>query len=213
MTSSRVAERESLQDAEKLTTKARLGAITRELHEALRSLGAAPALQQVIREIPDTRSRLAYVGEMTEKAAHRVLNLVDEAMPKLDAHGRQAQAFVELIGKETQYLALDPTEALRVFGKCATFAQDSVDFAAHQKQILSDIMLTQDFQDISGQVIKKVIDMITRTESQLVQLLLDDAGDEVEHFAAEATSLQGPQTPDNALQQDDVDELLASMGF
>ncbi len=205
-------ERESLQATEKATTKAKLGAITRELHDALRALGAAPELQRVIREIPDTRSRLSYVGEMTEKAAHRVLNLVDEAMPKLTEHGQQASLFADLITQETLSPKLDAEGMVRLVSQCGSFARESVDFAAQQKQILSDIMMSQDFQDLSGQVIKKVIDMITRTESQLVQLLIDDGDVEVIDQPIES-ALQGPQTPENALAQDDVDDLLASMGF
>jgi chemotaxis protein CheZ len=73
-------------------------------------------------------------------------------------------------------------------------------------------MLTQDFQDLSGQVIKKVIDMITRTEQQLVHLLIDDGDLEVVDPIDQA-ALQGPQTPEKALAQDDVDDLLASLDF
>ena len=215
MNSATLTERASL-PAEAATcpkdTKARLGAITRELHDALRALGAAPELQRVIREIPDTRSRLSHVGEMTEKAAHRVLNLVDEAVPRLDLHATNAREVAALLGKPADWPALEAAGALPVFRRCAAFAQDSVSFAAQQRQILSDIMLTQDFQDLSGQVIRKVIDMITRTESQLVQLLIDDGELEIVDPSASG-SLQGPQTPDNALAQDDVDDLLASMGF
>jgi chemotaxis protein CheZ len=212
MKSATMAERDSLQAADKASTKAKLGAITRELHDALRALGAAPELQRVIREIPDTRSRLAYVGEMTEKAAHRVLNLVDEAMPKLALHSQQACLFADRIEQKAALQSLDADEAIGLMKQSGAFARESVDFAAQQKRILSDIMLTQDFQDLSGQVIKKVIDMITRTESQLVQLLIDEGDLKIADPPADE-SLQGPQTPDNALAQDDVDDLLASMGF
>ena len=86
-------------------------------------------------------------------------------------------------------------------------------------------MMAQDFQDLSGQVIKKVIDIITRTEMQLVHLLLDSAPESgaavvvapapVQGLKADVDThvLEGPQTADNALQQSDVDDLLASLGF
>ena len=212
MNSATMSEREALHAVQRATTKSQLGAITRELHDAMRALGAAPELQRVIREIPDARSRLSYVAEMTEKAAHRVLNLVDEAMPTLTAHGQQASLFADMIDQQTHATGHDADGMLRLASLCGTFARESVDFAARQKQILSDIMMTQDFQDLSGQVIKKVIDMITRTESQLVQLLIDDGEVEAIDPPVDA-SLQGPQTPENALAQNDVDDLLASMGF
>jgi chemotaxis protein CheZ len=212
MNSATLPERESLHADEKAATKAKLGAITRELHDALRALGAAPELQRVVREIPDTRSRLSHVGEMTEKAAHRVLNLVDEAMPKVTELRQQASLVTLLINQQTLAPDLDSGGMASLMAQCGTFAQNSFDFATQQQQTLSDIMLTQDFQDLSGQVIKKVIDMITRTEDQLVQLLIDHGDVEVPELAAE-TPLLGPQTPENALAQDDVDDLLASMGF
>jgi len=212
MTSSTTAEADSLLAAGRAGTKARLGAITRELHDALRELGAEPELQRVVREMPDARSRLSYVGEMTEKAAHRVLNLVDQAMPALDAHGLQARQVVEAFDREAALLQSLPQDARQLLTECGHFALGSIAFAAQQKQTLSDIMLTQDFQDLSGQVIKKVIDMITRTEGQLVQLLIDEGDGEVAGQPVEAT-LEGPQTPDVALGQGDVDDLLASMGF
>jgi chemotaxis protein CheZ len=78
-------------------------------------------------------------------------------------------------------------------------------------------MMAQDFQDLSGQVIKKVIDIINRTELQLVQLLVDSAPNqspkEAAEFTGETHQLQGPQAADAALAQGDVDDLLASLGF
>jgi chemotaxis protein CheZ len=84
-------------------------------------------------------------------------------------------------------------------------------------------MMAQDFQDLSGQVIKKVIDIITRTELQLVQLLIDSSPEpqavtaaaplEPEPITVDNHVLEGPQTAENALKQDDVDDLLASLGF
>ena len=211
MNSATQAERESRLVADAAATKAKLGAVTRELHDALRALGAAPELQRVIREIPDARSRLSYVAEMTDKAAHRVLNLVDEAMPRLTAHAQQASVFAQHLACEAA-ASPDAGGAARLIARSGTFAADSATLAEQQRQILSDIMLTQDFQDLSGQVIKKVIDMITRTEQQLVHLLIDDGDLEVVDPIDQA-ALQGPQTPEKALAQDDVDDLLASLDF
>jgi chemotaxis protein CheZ len=84
-------------------------------------------------------------------------------------------------------------------------------FAETQRSALTDIMMAQDFQDLSGQVIGKVIDIISRTEQQLVDLLVHSAPQEVQPEVS--AELAGPQVPDKALQQDDVDDLLASLGF
>jgi len=200
---------------------ARLGSITREMHEALTVLGGNQ-LHAIVEEIPNARDRLAYVGKMTEDAANKVLNLVDEAKPKCDDLSNRG---VELAQNLTKFAAADDMSVERAKGlmlACGKFADSTAKFASEQSSVLSDIMMAQDFQDLSGQVIKKVIDIITRTEMQLVQLLLDSSPEPT----AAATSadsnvektvdnhvLEGPQTAENALKQDDVDDLLASLGF
>lgn len=192
----------------------RLGSITRELHEALRSLDAAPELQRVIQEIPDARERLTYVGAMTEGAAHRVLGLVETAKPDCIAQKQQASQLAELLERNAKDDSSNTQHAMRMLTVAGGYARRTAAFAERQEQVLSDIMMAQDFQDLSGQVIKKVVDMITRTERQLVQLLLDYPDEAASCLvASNEPSLQGPQTPDKALQQDDVDDLLASMGF
>ena len=90
------------------------------------------------------------------------------------------------------------------------FAERSVEVASLQQDALNDIMMAQDFQDLSGQVINKVIKIISRTEKQLLELLVSTTPPpKVETPAV----LEGPQTPDKAMKQDDVDDLLASLGF
>ena len=203
---------------------AQLGAITREMHEALTVLGGNQ-LHAIMGEIPDARDRLAYVGKMTEDAANKVLTLVETAKPECDDLAKRG---VELAHSLTRMAASEDLSVERAKGLllvCGKFADRSAKFAEGQASALSDIMMAQDFQELSGQVIKKVIDIITRTEMQLVHLLIDSAPESVAAAAAaagktplEAVSvdehrLEGPQTADNALQQNDVDDLLASLGF
>jgi chemotaxis protein CheZ len=191
---------------------ARLGLITRQLHQAMAELGYDAHLHRIAREIPDARERLTYVGKMTEDAAHKVLGLVDDARPaclSLRDEGRAHQAA----------LAALPTDGLA--GPVAARLTAARDFAARaeavatrQAEVLGEIMLAQDFQDLSGQVIKKAIDIISRTETQLLQLLSQSAPQHLAVAAAAANEqLQGPQTPEKALKQDDVDDLLSSLGF
>jgi chemotaxis protein CheZ len=198
---------------------ARLGAITREMHEALTVLGGNQ-LHSIVQEIPNARDRLAYVGKMTEDAANKVLTLVEKAKPECD---ELAARGVELAQSLSRMAAAEDMNLERARGLmlvCGKFAQRSAKFADGQASVLSDIMMAQDFQDLSGQVIKKVIDIITRTELQLVQLLVDSSPEMAEAEKAQGAhpdhstqNLQGPQTPDSALKQDDVDDLLASLGF
>lgn len=172
-----------------------LGGIVRQLHDALRTLGYDQVLQEVAHEIPDARERLAYVGQMTERAANTVLTLVDAAKPGCHDLAEEGQAL----------LAEEATDAAAL----RHYIRRSIDNAQAQQDVLNDIMMAQDFQDLSGQVINKVIGIITRTEQQLVELLVNT----VEAPQKDSAELAGPQVPDKALKQDDVDDLLASLGF
>ena len=198
----------------------RLGAITREMHEALTVLGNNN-LQKIVHEIPNARDRLAYVGKMTEDAANKVLGLVEHAKPDCDdLHTRGAQLNESLVRMAANPdMKIEMARGLML--TCGKFAQSTANFAQQQSSVLSDIMMAQDFQDLSGQVIQKVIDIITRTELQLVQLLVDSSPDHAEPAApaeqvpatVDTHVLTGPQTADKAMQQTDVDDLLASLGF
>lgn len=192
-----------------------LGQITRQLHQAIVDLGVDVQLQQIAHEIPDARDRLSYVGQMTEQAAHQVLGLVEAARPgcaHLQEHAQgRLRDLDRLIGDEKA----GPAQLRDGLCQARTLVAAAGEQAALQGRTLDDIMLAQSFQDLSGQVIKKVIDVISRTETQLLQLLHESAPEHVVAAvsASNAAALQGPMTPDKALKQDDVDDLLASMGF
>ena len=199
---------------------ARLGAITREMHEALTLLGSNH-LHDIVEEIPHARDRLAYVGQMTEAAADKVLTLVETAKPACDdLSGRAVELSASLARfARSEELTLQKARGLLVV--CSKFVERTGGFSKGQAEVLSDIMMAQDFQDLSGQVIKKVIDIINRTEMQLVHLLVDSSPQaaaveetsQVEPATVDTHKLDGPQTSENALKQTDVDDLLASLGF
>lgn len=196
---------------------ARLGAITREMHEAFSVLGGSNELHDVVEEFPNARERLAHVGKMTENAANTVLNLVDAAKPECDDLVKRGDELSQSLNRMAASQDLTVERARALMGVCAKFAERTSEFAGKQGAILSDIMMAQDFQDLSGQVIKKVIDIINRTELQLVQLLVDSAPNQApkqeSEFTGETHQLQGPQATEAALAQNDVDDLLASLGF
>ncbi|WP_395668869.1 protein phosphatase CheZ [Rhodoferax sp.] len=197
---------------------ARLGSITREMHEALTALGGNQ-LNEIVREIPNTRDRLAYVGKMTEDAANKVLGLVEVAKPECNDLSRRGEELAQSLLRLAQSEDMTVEQARGLMLTCSKFAQNTAKFASDQGTVLSDIMMAQDFQDLSGQVIKKVIDIITKTELQLVQLLVESAPYKEQEPVPDTPAtvdthvLQGPQTADTALKQDDVDDLLASLGF
>ncbi|HJV50006.1 MAG TPA: protein phosphatase CheZ [Noviherbaspirillum sp.] len=195
---------------------ARIGQMTRALHQNLRALGFDKLIEKAAHEMPTARDRLSYVAKMTEQAAQRVLNATDVATPlqeNLDAGAQslagQWQALLQGGCADERYRAM-AEQTVSFLG------QVSADATITKQQLLT-IMMAQDFQDLTGQVIKKVTELAHGIEQQLVQLLLDYAPPEIRRDAGSGL-LNGPQinpegNPDVVAGQEQVDELLGSLGF
>jgi chemotaxis protein CheZ len=197
---------------------ARVGQMTRNLHDSLRELGFDKLIEKAAHEMPDARDRLNYVARMTEQAAQRVLNATDAATPlqeKIDAGAneiaQQWQTVLQAPFSEPQYRDM----ARRTLAWLNETRQD----AGATREELMRIMMAQDFQDLTGQVIKKVTELAHGIEQQLVQLLLDYAPPDTRRECSEASGLlNGPQinpagNPDVLANQGQVDDLLDSLGF
>ena len=190
----------------------RLGGIVRLLHDSLRELGYDKALTEASSNIVDAQDRLEYVATLTEQAANKVLNTLDEGMPAQDVLSKQAKLMDTrwddlFAGK----LSIDEFKALA--GDSHQFAQAVAAATEAEKARLLDIMMAQDFQDITGQLIKKVVAITKTVEHDLAELLRDNAPPAVrEKLAAHAKPalMSGPALP---LDQDNVDDLLADLGF
>jgi chemotaxis protein CheZ len=195
----------------------RLGGIVRLLHDSLRELGYDRALSEASSQITDAQDRLEYVATLTEQAANKVLNTLDEGMPAQDKLSKQAQ---DMSGRWDALfagkLSLDEFKALA--GDSRQFSQAVSDATEAEKARLLEIMMAQDFQDITGQLIKKVVAITKTVENELAQLLRDNAPPETraklaEKEAAPVQLMSGPSVPSAALDQDNVDDLLADLGF
>ena len=174
---------------------------------------AAPsqALRQLSAELPDFCERLGYVRKMTESAANKVLDLVDTGRDAAEQVRRQGSDLSEMLSRHATAPELTLERARSMLRLCAAYAATAAAFAEREKDIHAEIMQAQDFQDLSGQVINKVVRMLSQAEGPLNELLA--AAAPAEASAAELEALTGVQTPDKALQQDDVDDLMASLGF
>lgn len=192
----------------------RLGGIVRLLHDSLRELGYDKALTEASSQIVDAQDRLEYVATLTEQAANKVLNTLDEGMPAQDVLSKKAK---DMDGRWTALfdgkLSLDEFKALA--GDSRQFAQAVAEATEAEKARLLEIMMAQDFQDITGQLIKKVVNITKTVENELAQLLRDNAPAEVREKLAHkpVPLMQGPSVPSVALDQDNVDDLLADLGF
>lgn len=194
----------------------RLGHIARQLHDSLRELGYDKVLEQTASQMPDARQRLNYIVEMTDKAASRVLNATDIAKPLQDDLLGRSEAMAQRWDKMfANQLSVDEFKALAADSR-AYFTDAPGKLRTINEQTL-EITMAQDFQDLTGQVIKKVIDMVQGLETQLLQTLIEamPAGKKAE---ASEGLLNGPVInaagrSDVVTNQEQVDELLESLGF
>jgi chemotaxis protein CheZ len=193
-----------------------LGLITRQLHDTLSQLGVMPRLQEAANGLPDARSRLTYIAQKTGEAANRVLNLVDLA--KAEHHHISAQTRALAAA-----LVADPVKAVAT-GAVMNFVEDVEACTGRIDVHLTDIMMAQDFHDLTGQVV-----LASDLEDSLVKLLVQAApADQVVKLTAHiapvepshvsTASLNGPVVnpegrTDVVANQGEVDDLLASLGF
>ncbi|MEB0138748.1 MULTISPECIES: protein phosphatase CheZ [unclassified Undibacterium] len=207
---------QDLQQTQQDDLLSRVGHMTRLLHDSLRGLGLDKLLERAAEDIPDARDRLDYVAKMSEQAAQRVLNATDIAIPLQE----QLDSEAKKISLQLQSLQLQPASSeqmqqmtAQMLQYLALASENSVQTKSH----LMDIMMAQDFQDLTGQVIKKVTALAQNLEQQLVQLLIDYSPNEVKKETADGL-LNGPQIKpegktDVVANQSQVDDLLDSLGF
>jgi chemotaxis protein CheZ len=201
----------------------RIGQLTRTLHESMRELGLDREVEKAADAIPDARDRLNYIATMTEQAAETALSSIEVAQPLQDDMERRANALDE----RWQHWFDEPVE-LAEARELVRDTRSYLQWVPQQTQATSgqlrDIMMAQDFQDLTGQVIKKLVLVIRHIEHQLIESLLRHLPEERtrgidgERKNGENSLLNGPQVggdegEDIVTNQAQVDDLLDSLGF
>jgi chemotaxis protein CheZ len=186
-----------------------LGSITRLLHDTLKQLGVMPKLQEAADGLPDARSRLNYIATKTAQAAEKVLNSVDQAKA-------EHVSITEATRRMAQSITADPVKAV-ASGAVFNFVHDVEQRTAKIDSHLTDIMMAQDFHDLTGQVVAKVVTLAGDLEDSLLNLLVQVVPAEQAHLV-KSEMLNGPVVDatgrtDVVTNQGEVDDLLASLGF
>ncbi|KFE57782.1 protein phosphatase CheZ [Pseudomonas syringae] len=210
-----------------------IGKLTRELHSAIVNFQIDPNMPQAeeVSQITDATERLSYVVRLTEGAANRTMDLVEESTPLMNGLSNDAKALSADWGRfMRREVGADEFRELarNVEGFLSRTEKDSHQVATH----LNDILLAQDFQDLTGQVIKRVTQLVTEVESNLLKLVL--MASHVDRFAGiqhDEESIRAEKDPEKHVKQgegpqihadkredvvsgqDDVDDLLSSLGF
>lgn len=209
-----------------------VGCLTRSLHDAIRDF-QVDSMDLVVGEgggdsstkISDASDRLNYVIETTSAAANKTMDMVDSSVPVASELQEQARElrkdWSRLIQRD-----LTPQEFRNLYKRIDIFLAYADESATTLHSNLNTILLEQGYQDLTGQVIARVNDLIRDVEEKLVHLVAVagrvDSISGIEHTEKESehddTRGHGPainkqNNPEVLNSQDEVDDLLSSLGF
>jgi len=201
-----------------------LGKLTRQLHESLNNFEVDSKITNITEsEIPDAKARLNHVISMTENAANKTMDALDSAMPISEKLEKRSQEIHEEWSKfRSREMSVD--DFRKMSKKLDKFFPEIKDASQSMHSYMNDIMMAQDFQDLTGQIIRKVINLVQEVEDSLVELIKlsgkKTTEEEVKEISTQTSDSKGhgPQVPgidhgSTVDSQDDVDELLSSLGF
>ncbi len=200
-----------------------IGKLTRDLHTALNGFSIDSRISGVAeQDFSDARERLHYVISLTDQAANTTLNSVEEAVPLCDQmHSR----VTEIKASWEKFLSRDMcAEEFRKFSRqLESYLQGWEGDVVSVKQRLNEILLAQDFQDLTGQVLHRVIELVENLEASLVGLIkvagkkgntaLQQKGENIPDIEAAGPKVPGVDKWKTVSGQDEVDDLLSSLGF
>jgi len=195
----------------------RIGHMARALHDTLGQLGYDKILENAVSALPDAKDRLAYVANLTEQAACRVLNATDIASPLVDDIENRSRALGDRWDKVfANQMGAEEFKALAHETRAFLRQQLPEKTQATHAQ-LTEIMMAQDFQDLTGQVIKKIVALAQELESGLMGLLIEVVPetrktDEVNNLM-NGPVINAEGRADVVVNQKQVDDLLDSLGF
>ncbi|RMH44179.1 MAG: protein phosphatase CheZ [Gammaproteobacteria bacterium] len=200
-----------------------VGRLTRELHDALANFRLDSRFAELAaHDIPDAKDRLQYVIEMTDKAANKTMDAVEEVMAlssSIGDHSRQLFESWQKVAEKRQA----PGEFREFFFQLGPFLEQLFNDTEHLSQLMTNVLMAQDFQDLTGQVIKRVIQLVQDVEESLVETIrmfgqMEEYNkakekEEKSTIEAEGPAVNADKRDDVVQSQDDVDDLLSSLGF
>lgn len=197
-----------------------LGKLTREIHESLNAFTDDERVVELTEEdIPDAKERLNFILTKTDNAAHRTMAGAEAVMQEVEAFNNQAGS-IQKRWSQFRTRELSKSDFLILSDDMDQLFVNITDRSDNVKKIITDIMMAQDYQDLTGQMIKQVITMVQEVEEKLVRLVAISGASlkDKTHSHKDGNMAHGPQLPtadknEVATNQDEVDDLLASLGF
>ena len=199
-----------------------IGKLTRNLHEALTNFQMDSRITDLAAsEIPNAKERLNYVIEKTEEAANKTMDMVESCNERSNKMAKDSEDLL-IEWKKLYNRELEPGDFRKLCRKIETHLEKNKDDADDLHQELSDVLLAQDYQDLTGQVIRQVITLVHDVEESMVNIIkmfgsmdgYNKAKDEtVRKEGAEGPVVNVEKRDDVVQGQDEVDDLLSSLGF
>jgi chemotaxis protein CheZ len=161
------------------------------------------------RQVPDARQRLAHVLKLTDDAAHRTLDLVEKSCPLADEAVREAERLRGLRRRATDTLDVE----------VQSYLERTARQMSELRGNLSEVLMAQGYQDISGQIIRNVMKLVDELEQVLGDMMeLTGGGGGGAAHAPDGAAAHGPAIPGvdearNVNGQMDVDALLSGLGM
>lgn len=198
-----------------------VGKLTRQLHNSVVDFSLDESFSSMVNSsLPDAKERLLYVVDMTAKAANQTMDAVDECIPLAEKHRTQVTE-IQPSWERLKNCKIKVGEFRELREKLDNYFSESVIDAQTLNSKLNDILMAQGYQDLTGQVLYKISDLVKEVEENLINLLKvfgqhDD--DVVVERIDNCTAPDGPVVPsakqhDVVSGQDEVDDLLSSLGF
>lgn len=205
---------------------AEVGKLTRQLHDSLKNFQIDPSLNNLLEEdIPDAKKRLNHVIDMTEQAANRTMDAVESCLPIADQISQQL-AKIQPQWQKLMQRQLQLGEFKALVHQLDVFFQQANGDSNTLNSLLTDVLMAQDYQDLTGQILRRVIELVREVEESLIGLLTafgqssmmmqaeaKPARAKPKAHEAEGPIIDAAERDDVVSGQDDVDDLLSSLGF
>ncbi|NQZ22327.1 MAG: protein phosphatase CheZ [Colwellia sp.] len=202
---------------------AEIGKLTRQLHDSLMNFQLDSRLNDLATaDIPDAKERLNYVITRTEEAANKTMDAVESIFPVVATIQKQIKT-VNPLWQKLMHNKLDITEFKSLCIDIDLLLTTTEKESVRMHDLMTDVLMAQDFQDLTGQVIRKVIDLVREVEDSLIGMLTafgisthrpdQESKPKVGDNLVEGPIVNADNRDDVVVDQDDVDDLLSSLGF
>ena len=185
----------------------KIGLATARLHRILKELGHTRRLEKTASTMPDARDRLSFIDKSMHDASEKTISAVESSLP-LAAQNRAACSELSMRLADAQFVEHQPLimDTISRLGEIA-MAEETV------RHNLMQIMEAQEFRDVAGQMVNKIVGAAVEIENILLDILMEYAPNAQDSLISTAGLTAGPGHQSSVNGQDEVDDLLASLGL